>query len=129
MFGYHDNDRCGFDLWSPADEKHRCDMTDPAPDFYNVMHNRSHGWDDNTRPFCARENRAFSPYAKHEQEKEDVIQEIIRQYNCGNYQFTIDLDDDFSESDAAYIQSEVQRRLGRQNLSLIFYKKYNIIFT
>ena len=40
MFGYHDSNRCMFDLWSPVDDPNG----------------------------CAIENRAFSPYAKHEQE-------------------------------------------------------------
>ena len=39
MFGYHDNDRCGFDLWSPVDTKHNgsCDANR-----YNEDHKAYH---------------------------------------------------------------------------------------
>lgn len=85
MFGYHDNDRCAFDLWSPIDDPNG----------------------------CAVENRAFSPYVKHSQEVEDVIQMILQNAAAGNYQMSFELDDDFSDADVAYIQKEVQKRLGR----------------
>ena len=48
MFGYHDSDRCMFDLWSPVDTNN------------------------------AIENRAFSPYCKHMQECDDVVAAIVR---------------------------------------------------
>lgn len=83
MFGYHDSDRCMFDLWSP--------VNDPND--------------------CAIENRAFSPYAKHEQEKEDVIQMILTAIENGNTEMSIQLDDCFSESDVEYIKEEVYRRM------------------
>lgn len=79
MFGYHDNDRCYTDLWSPKDDPHG----------------------------CAVENRAFSPYAKHTQEVEDIIDALVHA-DAGNY--TIDVDDDLSQSDLDYIKSEVMRR-------------------
>ena len=91
MFGYHDNDRCMFDLWSPVDENRQCDMSDPF--------------------HCATENRAFSPYAKHTQEIEDAINTILTQFRAGNYSFTMNFDDDISDSDVEYIQAEVERRL------------------
>ena len=78
MFGYHDDDRCYTDLWSPKDD-----------------------------PGCAVENRAFSPYAKHTQEVEDIIDALVHA-DAGNY--TIDVDDDLSQSDLDYIKSEVMRR-------------------
>ena len=84
MFGYHDNNRCMFDLWSP--------VNDPNG--------------------CAVENRAFSPYAKHEQEKEDVIQMILEAIRNGEESsFSIQLDDDFSDEDVEYIKEEVYRRM------------------
>lgn len=98
--GYHDSDRCAFDLWAPVDD----------PDG------------------CAIENRAFSPYAKHSQEVEDVINMAIANFNAGNYSMSFELDDDFSESDLEYIENEIQRRLGFQYLTLIFYKKNVIIY-
>ena len=79
IFGYHDSDRCVFDLWSPVD--------DPSG--------------------CAVENRAFSPYAKHTQEVEDIIDALVHA-DAGNY--TIDVDDDLSQSDLDYIKFEVMRR-------------------
>lgn len=83
MFGYHDSSRCIFDLWSPVDDPNG----------------------------CAVENRAFSPYAKHEQEKEDVIQMILEAARNGEDAFSIQLDDDFSDEDIEYIKEEVYRRL------------------
>lgn len=83
MFGYHDSDRCMFDLWSPVDDPNG----------------------------CATENRAFSPYAKHEQEKEDVIQMILEAARNGEDAFSVQLDDDFSDEDIEYIKEEVYRRM------------------
>ena len=83
MFGYHDSDRCLFDLWSPVDDPNG----------------------------CAIENRSFSPYAKHEQEKEDVIQMILEAARNGKDAFSIQLDDDFSDEDIKYIKEEVYRRM------------------
>lgn len=89
MFGYHDEDRCVFDLWSPRDDQ-------------GV-------WHPHSKPGfpTAVENRAFSPYAKHTQEIEDIIDALV-QADAGNY--TIDVDDDLSQSDLDYIKSEVMRR-------------------
>ena len=83
MFGYHDSNRCIFDLWSPVDDPNG----------------------------CAIENRAFSPYEKHEQEKEDVIQMILEAARNGEDTFSIQLDDDFSDEDIEYIKEEVYRRM------------------
>lgn len=93
MLGYHDGDRCKLDLWSPNDD---------------LVHH-SH-WDMTNYP-TARENRAFSPYAKHTQETEDIINEIVRRGRMGDTNFTLDLDDDFSDDELEYIKQEVQRRL------------------
>lgn len=79
IFGYHDSDNCVFDLHSPVDDPNG----------------------------CAVENRAFSPYAKHTQEVEDIIDALVHA-DAGNY--TIDVDDDLSQSDLDYIKSEVMRR-------------------
>ena len=89
MFGYHDEDRCVFDLWSPRDDQ-------------GV-------WHPHSKPGfpTAVENRAFSPYAKHTQEIEDIIDALV-QADAGNY--TIDVDDDLSQSDLDYIKSEIMRR-------------------
>lgn len=89
MFGYHDDDRCNFDLWSPRDDQ-------------GV-------WHPHSKPGfpTAVENRAFSSYAKHTQEIEDIIDALVYA-DAGNY--TIDVDDDLSQSDLDYIKSEVMRR-------------------
>ena len=99
MLGYHDSDRCIFDLWSPVDDQ--CDGLDTI---YTHPH-AAPGWP------TARENRAFSPYAKHTQETEDIINEIVRRGRMGDTNFTLDLDDDFSDDELEYIKQEVQRRL------------------
>jgi hypothetical protein len=57
------------------------------------------------------ENVAFSAYAKHEQEKEDVIQMILAAAARGETDLSIELDDHFSEEDVKYIEEEVYRRM------------------
>lgn len=56
-------------------------------------------------------NDLFFAYAKHEQEKEDVIKMIVEAARLGTTNMSISLDDDFSEEDAKYIEKEVYRRL------------------
>lgn len=51
-------------------------------------------------------NDPFWPYAKHTQEVEDIIDALVHA-DAGNY--TIDVDDDLSQSDLDYIKSEVMR--------------------
>lgn len=51
-------------------------------------------------------NVAFSAYAKHSQELEDIIDEIAH----GNFEIT--LDDDFSDSDLDYIEEQLMDRYG-----------------
>ena len=53
----------------------------------------------------------FWAYAKHEQEKEDVIQMILEAARNGEDTFSIQLDDDFSDEDIEYIKEEVYRRM------------------
>ncbi|MBQ8792899.1 MAG: hypothetical protein IJZ62_04800 [Clostridia bacterium] len=57
----------------------------------------------------------FLAYAKHEQEKEDVIQMILDQVHAGHevdfINLTIQLDDHFSDEDIDYIKEEVYRRM------------------
>lgn len=52
-------------------------------------------------------NDPFWPYAKHTQEVEDIIDALVHA-DAGNY--TINVDDDLSQSDLDYIKSEVMRR-------------------
>ena len=100
MFGYHDNDRCGFDLWSPVDDQ--CKSLDTI---YTHPHSKP-GFPH------ATENRAFSPYAKHMQEVEDVISMIIDNFDRGNMNMSFELDDDFSESDLNYIRQKFYQARG-----------------
>ena len=59
------------------------------------------------------EDVAFSAYGKHTQEREDVINYIVKQIQSGiGENFTISLDDDFCEEDVEYIRKEVFKRLG-----------------
>lgn len=53
----------------------------------------------------------FMVYAKHEQEKEDLINSIIEQARMGNTSFSFEISDDFSEQEFQEIQKEVMRRL------------------
>lgn len=82
MFGYHDTNRCAFDLWSPVD-------AGPS----------------------AIENRAFSAYAFHSQQLEDAVETILENYRNGNLNFTLDFDDDITDEDIEWIEKEVERRL------------------
>ena len=80
MFGYHDSPNCAFDIHAP---------------------------NSTTWGYNAIENRAFSPYAKHTQEVEDIINMIGSGYSGG-----IECDDDMSEGDMHYIEQEVYKRYG-----------------
>lgn len=93
MLGYHNHDRCIFDLWSPVDTNewhpHQLETPDHPP---------------------ATENRAFSSYAKHQQELEDIVTKILQKAAEGETNFSLDLDDDLSNEDLAYIQEAIQDR-------------------
>lgn len=80
MFGYHDTSNCAFDLHAP----------NPTAWGYNAI-----------------ENRAFSPFVKHTQELEDIVEMIGSGAGC-----TITCDDDMSTSDMRYIENEVFNRYG-----------------
>lgn len=55
-------------------------------------------------------NDPFWPYAKHIQEVEDII-DALANAAPGNY--TIDVDDDLSDEDLAYIKAQVEERRNR----------------
>ena len=83
MFGYHDASDCGFDLWSPNPTR----------------------WGDN-----AVENRAFSPYAKHQTELDDIVKQIVDTYKkTGQTQISFSVDDDLSPKDLEYIEEQVKK--------------------
>ena len=50
-------------------------------------------------------------YMHHNQELEDAIETICREVQNGNYNFTLNVEDDFSEDELNYIEMEVRRRL------------------
>ena len=56
-------------------------------------------------------NVAFSAYAVHEQEKADIVEAILARAAEGDYNFNIDVNDDFSDEDLEEIKTEVLRRL------------------
>ena len=53
----------------------------------------------------------FMAYAKHEQEKEDIINAIVEQARMGNMNFSLSVDDDFSKQELKEIQEEAMQRL------------------
>lgn len=77
----HNENLCPYDLWSPDAERTKIG------------------------------NMAFSCYAKHEQEKEDIIQHLVEEARAGNTNVELVLDDDFTQEDWEYIEREVSRRL------------------
>ena len=98
MFGYCDNDRCYFDLWSPVDDQ--CKSLDTI---YTHPHSKP-GFPH------ATENRAFSAYAMHQQELEDIITEVLERAARGETNFSLDLDYDLTDADLAYIEEAIQAR-------------------
>ena len=98
MFGYCDNDRCEFDLWSPVDDQ--CKSLDTI---YTHPHSKP-GFPH------ATENRAFSAYAMHQQELEDIVTEVLERAARGETKFSLDLDYDLTDADLAYIEKAIQAR-------------------
>jgi hypothetical protein len=98
MFGYHDSNRCKFDIWSPVTSEDLSIDADSIQKGYGV-------WEDT--PFnTAIENRAFSPFCKHTQECDDIVAAIAR----GETSFS--LDDDFCQSDIDYINNRLRNEYG-----------------
>lgn len=50
-------------------------------------------------------------YMHHSQELENIIDSICREAQNGNYNFTLNMEDDFSEDELQYIEMGVRRRL------------------
>lgn len=82
MLGYHDSDRCYFDLWSPCD---------------------GHGH--------AQENRAFSPFVEHQQDLEDAVN-ILIEARLNGESCSVQFETEVSNEDIAWVKAEVERRLG-----------------
>lgn len=56
-------------------------------------------------------NEKYFLYMRHNQQLEDVIQEIVNQALNSNEEFFLDAEDDFSEDELNYIQEEVRHRI------------------
>ena len=97
MFGYHDSNRCAFDLWAP-ESYHNCENADAIQRGYGI-------WED-TPYECTIDNRAFSSYCYHSQEIEDAITAI------GNGIDSLDCDTEMTDDDMKYIENEVAKRYG-----------------
>ena len=77
MLGYHSSNRCAFDLWSPVNEA------------------------------SAIENRAFSAYAYHTQQLNDIADAI------GHGQYgSLSVSDDFTSDDLKYIEQVLLDKYG-----------------
>ena len=61
------------------------------------------------------ENVAFTAYAAHNEELDNIVDTIVDKIHqgiiFGNTSITFDVDDNISDEDLAYIEQEVQRRL------------------
>lgn len=56
-------------------------------------------------------NFIFGAYAKHEQEKEDIINSIVNKARNGETNFSLNVYDDFSEAELEEIKREVECRI------------------
>ena len=52
----------------------------------------------------------FLAYTKHEQEKEDIIQMILKGLQAGVTEMSFKLEDSFSNSDIEHIKKEIYQR-------------------
>ena len=123
----HDENFCPYDLWAPQvdkteDVKFSCfgnpieELKDTVDEAFRSVNPRRELKHINDEVKAAKrrrevENVAFSAYAKHTQETEDIIKTIIAAYHNGETNFSLELDDDFSQGDLEYIEREVKRRI------------------
>lgn len=56
-------------------------------------------------------NVAFSSYAVHEQEKANIVETILARAAEGDYNFNIDVNDDFSDEDLEEIKTKILHQL------------------
>ena len=99
MSGYHDSNRCAFDLWSPVTAHQYSPDADPIQEGYGV-------WED-TPYHTAVENRAFSAYAYHTQWLNEIADAI------GNgRRSNITVSDDFTSDDLRYIEQVLLDKYG-----------------
>lgn len=98
MLGYHDSNRCAFDLWSPVTAHQYSPDADSVQEGYGV-------WED-TPYHTAVENRAFSPYAVHMQQLDDIAASIA----AGEENLSVS--DDLTSDDLRYIEDQLSTRYG-----------------
>lgn len=107
-----------FDLWAPQvdkieDVKLSCfgnpieELKDTVDEAFRSVNPRGELKHINDEVKAAKrrrevENVAFSAYAKHTQETEDIIKTIIAAYHNGETNFSLEVDDDFSQGDLEY---------------------------
>lgn len=98
MLGYHDSNRCAFDLWSPVTTDSYDPNADPIQKGYGV-------WEDT--PFhTAIENRAFSAYAFHTSQLDEIAAGIA----AGEENLSVS--DDLTSDDLRYIEDQLRARYG-----------------
>lgn len=63
-------------------------------------------------PGCEHEicDVAFSAYAMHQQELEDIVTQVLERAARGETNFSLDLDYDLTDADLAYIEEAIQAR-------------------
>ena len=133
MFGYHNNPNCYGDIWAPRTERiskseekewpqHRANFFpegayDNRRGFHDEQflikpldhrpHQDNHWWEDKAGKLNCDvvENRAFSPYAVHQQAIDDAIEYIMR---TGNTSF--ETDEELTEDDLWYIELTLRQR-------------------
>ena len=99
MFGYHDSNRCAFDLWSPVTAHQYDEQADSNQQGYGV-------WED-TPYHTAVENHAFSAYAYHTQRLIDIADAIGQ-----GRRTDISVSDDFTSDDLRYIEQVLLDKYG-----------------
>jgi hypothetical protein len=98
MLGYHDSNRCAFDLWSPVTAHQYSPDADPEQEGYGV-------WED-TPYHTAVENRAFSAYAFHTSQLDEIAASIA----AGEENLSVS--DDLTSDDLRYIEDQLRTRYG-----------------
>lgn len=65
---------------------------------------------DHERNDYAQENRAFSPFAEHQQDLEDAVNILVEASINGEKNCFIEFETEVSDEDIAWVMAEVERR-------------------
>lgn len=91
-----------------------CSVITTVTDVY-LIYDPHHPHLDHERDDCAQENRAFSPFAEHQQDLEDAVNLLIearvKGENC-----SIQFETEVSDKDIAWVMAEVERRLANARI-------------